>query len=144
MDGVAQAVSDADLHWRHAFGDVGPDFVLERDRSNDEPEIIGRVWRNDGYSFGERHIGWEWSLTCYHLPTRPVRVKPVSSGSEPTEREGRAALIAAWRREEAWRAEVRALPEFHELSPYTRSFVTHGQPTPAKWKPGSCGFPDDF
>lgn len=135
---------DADLSWRYTFGRVGPDFVLIRARSGDEPETIGRVKTELRSAHADKREVWTWSLTCFHLPNHPPRVTPVTSGIEDTDRAARDALVAAWRREEAWRAEMRARPDFHELSPYTRAFVTHGQPVPAKRVPGACGFPDSF
>lgn len=127
------------LRWRHTWPSGGPDFALERGRDDRAPEIIGRV-RHETMAWGRRV--WTWSLTC---GVRPVGVPTPVTATHGVEDEKQAAcdaLKAAWAKEEAFRAELRALIEAEPRawSLQMREHVLHGQPEPP-WQ--RCNLPGE-
>lgn len=127
--GAVGRVAVSDLSWRYTWPDEGPDFVLERAREG-EPETIGRVMAGQRSSDADALKGWTWTLTSQ---ARPVGIRHpgyLASGFEETKREARDALVAAWRREEAFRTEAIASEAFAGLAPYMRDFLVNGQPVP--------------
>lgn len=127
---MAEGVSA--LTWHHTYPD-DPGFGLSLHRAREgEPEIIGTVRRHHRSGTADIREGWSWSLTCSFPPVGIAKPAFAKSGFEEGQRAARDALVAAWRKEEAWRAEVRASEGFESLPRPLREIVTHGQPVPPK------------
>ncbi|GLS44233.1 hypothetical protein [Methylobacterium brachythecii] len=119
------------LYWQHTWPEEGPDFVLRREREG-EDEHIGRIMLHR--PVGANADYWMWTLTSRAGAVGINKPAFDMSGSLATQREAREALVAAWRKEEAFRIVAQQHPAFSTLAPYARDFIVNGQPPGAKWE----------
>lgn len=121
------------MTWRHTWDHEGPDFTLERGRESDA-EIVGRVMKQQRSHTAVIPVGWSWSLTCACKFVGIPKPAYAIGGFVATKQEACEALMAAWRQEEAWRADALATVDLGAHPASVRAYLTHGQPVPPRWE----------